>query len=221
MKNYFNHLILFILIIVISFTTGCLKWAPGWKMVRSSEVKGGVNAILEKAEKLENDADTGEKVGELIKVYELVLNIEPANRTVLESLARNCFLMAYGYGRDADEKAHYYLKSIQYSEQALYLNRDFKAKVDNGAKTWEALDVLTRDDMYALISWYLSAGSYWKECFNPVERVLNVIWVKRLKKVIARMMEIDPAYLHGMPYYLWASFYSEAPFVRRRGFKEG
>jgi tetratricopeptide (TPR) repeat protein len=211
MKKHSNQFILFILIIIISFTTGCLKWAPGWKMVRSSEVKGGVNTILEKAEKLENDADTGEKVGELIKVYESVLNIEPANRIVLESLARNCFLMAYGYGRDEDEKAHYYLKSIQYSEQALYLNRDFKAKVDNGVKPWEALDVLTRDDMYALFCWYMSAGNYWKECFNVVERVINVIWVKRFKMVLSRMMEIDPIYLHGMPYYLWASFYSGAP----------
>lgn len=180
-------------------------------MVRGAEVQGGTNAILKQAAKLEKNADTGEKVEKLIKLYEAVLVIKPANRTALESLARNCFLMAYGYGRDEDEKAHYYIKSIQYSEQVLYLNRNFKAKVDNGTNPWEALDVLTRDDMYALISWYLSAGSYWKECFNVVERVLNVIWVERFKKVITRMMEIDPTYLHGMPYYIWASFYSNAP----------
>jgi len=180
-------------------------------MVRSEKANGDVNAILKKAKKLENNADTGEKVEELIKVYESALKIKPASRTVLESLARNCFLMAYGYGRDEDEKAHYYIKSMKYSEQALYLNGDFKVKVDNGAKLWEVLDVLKRDDMYALISWYLSAGSYWKECFNVVERVLNIIWVERFKKVVTRMMEIDPAYLHGMPYYIWASFYGSAP----------
>jgi tetratricopeptide (TPR) repeat protein len=180
-------------------------------VVRNTEVQGGANVILEKAEKLEKNADTGEKVEELINVYESMINIEPANRTALEALARNCFLMAYGYGRDEDEKAHYYIKSIQYSEQVLHLNSNFKAKVESGATLWEALDVLTRDDMYALISWYLSTGSYWKECFNVVERALNLIWVERFKKVITRMMEIDPTYLHGMPYYIWASFYSSAP----------
>lgn len=211
MERLPEKIALFYTIVVISCTVGCITWNPGWKMSPNMDARVNVNVMLEKTKKLENDADTKEKLQELIVVYESVLHQEPVNRTVLESLARNCFLMAYGYSRHVDEKSRYYVKSIQYAEQALCLNKDFKVKVDHGAKLWESLDVLTRNDMYALMSWYFSAGSYWKECFNVLERVMNVLWVKRFQKIIERMMEIDPTYLHGMPYYLWASFYSGAP----------
>lgn len=211
MKKSPERLVLLISIISVSLTVGCLRWEPGWKIPPKAPCQGDVNAVLNVAAQLENKADTREKVEELIDVYREALGIEPDNRTALENIARNCFLMAYGYGRDVDEKKHYYIQSIQYAEQTLYLNKNFKARVDQGAKTWEALEALTRDDMYSLVSWYLSAGSYWKECLCGVERVINLIWAKRFKKVITRMMEIDPAYLHGTPYYLWGSYYSGAP----------
>lgn len=211
MEKLPKKLILLTTIVIIAYITGCITWNPGWKISPNMDAKVNVNVILEKTKKLENDADTKEKLRELIAVYESALQREPVNRTILESLARNCFLMAYGYSRNVDEKSRYYVKSIQYAEQALCLNKDFEVRVDSGAKLWESLDVLTRNDMYALMSWYFSAGSYWKECFNALERLMNVIWVQRFQKVIGRMMAIDPTYLHGMPYYLWASFYSGAP----------
>jgi len=211
MKKSPRRFVLVISIIMFLSMAGCFQWEPGWKMPPKTPSHDNVNTVLKKAARLENNADTREQVKELIGVYAAALNVEPDNRTVLENLARNCFLMAYGYGRDVNEKTHYYVLSIQYAERALYLNQDFKARVDKGAKTWEALDVLTRNDMYALVSWYLSAGSYWKECLNGVERIINIVWARRFKKIITRMMEIDPAYLHGTPYYLWASYYSGAP----------
>lgn len=120
-EKHLKKLIALIKKVFISFTTGSLKWKPGWKMVRNMDAKGDVNAILKKANKLEHNADTKKKVGELIKVYESALNTEPFNRTVLTDLARNWFLMAYGYGMDAEEKSRYYVKSIQYSERQKWL----------------------------------------------------------------------------------------------------
>jgi hypothetical protein len=104
------------------------------RFARSPAGKDDVRSILENTKQLETSANTKEKVRALITAYESVLAIEPSNRIALASLRSYCFLMAHRYDGDANEKASYYMKSIQYSERLLSSNRGFKATVGNGAK---------------------------------------------------------------------------------------
>jgi hypothetical protein len=212
MKHLFFHTP-FLLTILSGFLIGCISWEPGWKMPQAPSAKGDAKALIAKAEKLESEANTKEKVRELIAAWEAVLAADPSSATALISLGRNCFLMAYGWGTGAKDKAPWYVKSIRYSERLLYLNKGFRAKVDGGARLWEALDTLTRDDMFGLMWWYLSLGSYWRECPGKPAQLANIHWARRMNMVLKRMMAIDPAWYHGFPYYGRATFYCGAPKI--------
>ncbi len=170
-----------------------------------------MKSLLAEAEKLKDKVDTRDGVFELVKVYETVLEIEPDNRSALGGIGSCYFLLGYGYGKSRDEKEQYYLKSIQYCEQLVYLNPEFKIEADKGADIWDALDVLTENDMNALWWWFLAAGSYVTECHSTPVKIINAALVLRIKAVMTRMMAINPQWQNGSPYYLSANYYAQSP----------
>jgi tetratricopeptide (TPR) repeat protein len=200
-----------LLTIVFLFSIGCMSWEEGWKKIEEPSVEGNVSVLIARANKQMQEADSKEKLLQLIETYENVLKIEPRNFEALRRLGSFCFLIGYGYAESRDERETYCLKAIKYSEQVLYSNPDFKQLVDGGEKVWEACRVLSKREMDALWWWYLAAGAYWKECFSAVGRLVNFRWPLRIRKVLSTMMEIDPTWQNGSPYYAWANFYAVAP----------
>ena len=95
----------------------------------------------------------------------------------------------------------------------MYLNSEFAALVDNGEKVWKACRVLSRDDLNAIFWYYLGTGMLWKECLSGVEKIFNLHWGARFKKILMTMMEIDPTWGGGTPYYAWAVYYATAPRI--------
>jgi tetratricopeptide (TPR) repeat protein len=210
MNTSFNLLKIILFIIFLS-TFGCMSWKAGWKQFKQPSIKGDISSLLDKANQQISEANTKEKVLELIRTYETVLKIDPENREALSGLGSYCLLMGYGYAENDEEKEKYLLRAIKYNEQLMYTNPDFKELVDKGEDVWEACRVLSKDEMGAMLGWFSASGIYWKECFSGFGRLINIQWPFRGKKILNRMMEIDPTWGGGTPYYLWANFYAVAP----------
>ncbi|MBN1365665.1 MAG: hypothetical protein JW976_12720 [Syntrophaceae bacterium] len=209
--NFYQILFLIILGAIVIYATGRMSWQEGWKQLEKPSLKGDVPSIIDRAKKMIDQANSKEKVIELINLYEGILKIEPANQEVLTELCSFCFLVGFGYAIKKEERKEYCLKTIKYSEQIMYLNPDFKSLVDKGEGVWEACRVLSVKEMEAMSYWYLAGGAYWKGCLGVLGKIININWPIRFKRVLARMMEIEPTWLNGFPYYSWANYYAVAP----------
>lgn len=202
---------LLLLVMGMLFFSGCASWTSGWKQFQEPTLQGDVSGLFDNAEKLVATANSREELFELIGTYEKIIQIDPKNHRALECLGSYYFLLGYGYTEAKEERKGYLRKSIQYNEQRMYLNPDFAALVENDEEVWEASSALTQNEMEAIWWWYLSFGVYWKECFSFPEKVLHVHWPFRGKKILKRMMEIDPTWQNGSPYYCQANYYAVVP----------
>ncbi len=183
----------------------------GWKLFEEPAMSGDTSELLGKAETQILKADTKEKVIGIINTYETILKIDPMNREALLGAAMYCFLIAYGYSVKQEEKKKYFLDEKKYSEQLMYTNPDFKTLVDNGGKVWDGSISLTINEMGAMFWWYLGIAGYWQECQNNFKKLLTARLPYNGRKILAKMMEIDPKWWYGTPYYIWANQYAVLP----------
>ncbi|MCK7510977.1 MAG: hypothetical protein MZV70_47490 [Desulfobacterales bacterium] len=70
--------------------------------------KGDVSGLIAQANKQIADADSKEKLAELIRTYEQVLEIEPANYEALWSLGGYYVMMGTAYSDSVKLKKEYY-----------------------------------------------------------------------------------------------------------------
>lgn len=83
--------------------------------------------------------------------------------------------------------------------------------IDKGENPWDACRVLSKSEIEAIYYWYASVGSLYKESLNSIGQLVNFRWGKRLKTVIERMLEIDPTWAGGHPYFAIGLYYSNLP----------
>lgn len=171
------------------------------------------NALLKKADEQIMQADDKKKVLELIGTYQSVLDIGPQNYEALWSLGRYCGLIGIAYADDIDEKRKYYSMAVDYSERGLRTNPEFEAMIKSGRSTWDACCASTKREMAALFYWWSGNAALWKECSGTVKQIVGMGTLSRSKKIMARMMEIDPLWGGGHPYFAWAVYYSVMPRI--------
>jgi len=193
------------------FSPRTMSWKPGWLQFKEASMQGDVSQLLKKATQLVQSADTKEKVLEVIETYEDALRIEPKNREALSGAASYSFLIAAGYSSHKGEKRTYYSRTITYSEQVMYLNHEFANLVDKGEQVWEACRVLSKNDLESLFLYYLGVGILWRECLSGLGRMVSLKMVLGGKKVPKAMIEIDPTWRAGTPYYARANYYATIP----------
>jgi hypothetical protein len=134
---------------VVIGLSGCLSWDPGWKGIKDTARKGDVSGLIAQANRQIADADSKEKLADLIRTYEQVLEIEPANYEALWSLGRYYQLMGVAYSDSVKIKKEYYIKAVQMGERGMYTNSGFKKLVDEGAPVWDAASILTISEIKA------------------------------------------------------------------------
>ena len=210
-SNGFKFII--IIFILISHTYGCMSWEEGWKNVETPSMEGDIKLLFKMADKQISEADNNEKLLTLIKTYETILKIDPDNYKALWSLGRYYLLIGAAYSQSKDEKEKYYLKGIKYCERAMYQNNKFIALVDKGTKAWDACEVLKKNEIEAMYYWYALVGSYWKECFSWAGKLINIQWPRRAGKILPKMIELDPLWAGGHPYFAKAIFYASVPGI--------
>jgi len=188
-----------------------MSWEPGWDRIEKPTKTGDVSALLTKANEQIGLADTKDKVVQLVETYERVLEIEPTNYEALWSLGRYWLLLGHAYSDTIQKKVSCYNHVIQYCERAMYGNPEFKSQADMGEKVWDACRVLSKKEIEAMYYWYAGVGFYWTECLSGPGRLLNIRWPGRLQKVVGRMMEIDPTWGGGHPYFAKAVYFTQVP----------
>ncbi len=193
------------------FTPGSMSWKLGWLQDEQPSKQGDILELLNKANQLIQSADNKEKVLELMDTYENALKIDSKNREALTGAAQYSCLIGIGYSDKNEEKRTYFLKTINRCEQIMYLNNQFAALVDNDEQAWEACRVLSKIELEALWFFYLGVSSLWKDCLSVIGKIINIKWTKRGKILLKNMMEIDPEWNAGTPYYGWANYYAAAP----------
>jgi len=190
---------------------GCMSFEEGWKQFKKPTKTGDVAELLKKAQDQTDEADTKEKVLQLVKTYESVLEIDPYNYEALKKLGGWLAFLGMYYADSIEEKKNRLLDAVKYNEQAMYTNPEFKDLVDKGASVWDAYKVLTTREVPPMFYWWAAGAGYWKECLNRTSRLINFIHPLRGKKILERMLEIDPSWDGGHPYYAWAVRYSALP----------
>lgn len=176
---------------------------------------GDVSVLLSEANEQIMSADNKEKLQRLLGTYERILDEDPTNYEALWSLGRYNVVMVLGYTESLSEKEKHNLAAINYCEQAMDTNPEFKAlRGGEGSEgVGNACRVLSKREIAPLYYWYAGMGSYWKECLSFPKRMRNVHLARGIKKVMVRMLEIDPEWAGGHPYYAWGFYYINIPRV--------
>ena len=183
----------------------------GWKQFKKPTKTGDVSVLLGRANEQSNEADNKQKILDTIKTLEAVLEIDPYNYDALSSLGGLYWFVGAAYSDNKEEKKECYLASYKCNEQAMYTNPEFKDLVDKGAKVSEACRVLSEREMAPMFYWYGAGGSYWVECLNWASKLISLVGSKEYKRVLDRMLEIDPTWDGGRPYIARATFYATLP----------
>jgi len=170
-----------------------------------------VSGLLAEANEQIMSADTKEKLRGLLGTYERVLETDPSNYEALWSLGRYNVVMVLGYTETQEEKEACNLAAMKYCEQAMNAHPEFKALRAGGESVGDACRVLSRREIAPLYYWYAATGSYWKECLPFLQRTRKMHLARGIKKVMVRMLEIDPTWAGGHPYYAWGFYYINIP----------
>ena len=176
---------------------------------------GDVTELLAEANEQIMSADNKEKLQGLLGTYERILERDPSNYEALWSLGRYNVVMVLAYTESRNEKKKHNLAAIKYCEQAMNTNPEFKALSAGGGskRVGDACRVLSKREIAPLYYWYAGMGSYWKECLPLPKRIRNLHLARGIVKVMKRMLEIDPTWAGGHPYYAWGFYYTNIPRI--------
>jgi tetratricopeptide (TPR) repeat protein len=205
-----KKIIKFIFLAVLLTSTGCISWDEGWMTKIQASGQGDVKQLSADAASLDAAADSADKIKDVINALEKITAIEPANFDALSRLGEYYFIYSYMYTKNKTERDEYYIKSIRYSERAMYTNPEFKKLADQGKPVWEAVNALTPREMTPMYWWWMSLGQHWNDQ-NPIKKLINYSWASRDKTVLERMTALQPEWNYGRIYMAWGCFYSVVP----------
>ena len=191
--------------------SGCLSLEPTSTAPRQPSGRNDVNSLLAKAEKQKQAANTRERILALLETYESILEVDPENSQVLSDLAQYYILSGTGYSDNVTQKKRHFRKAIEYSERIMYLNADFRTRVNAGQNLWEASEVLTKNEADGMGWWTTAVFYYFKECIPDAFKMFNSQWVKRNKIFMDRIEAVDPNWKHGANYFNLGIYYLALP----------
>jgi tetratricopeptide (TPR) repeat protein len=191
--------------------TGCFRWKPDFSAVEPTLPRSEITRLLDEANTLGNRANNSDKPRKAIGAYEKVRTADPNNYDALCFLSTFYLLLGDGYTQDKTAKISYFQLAMNYAERAMYTHPDFRARIDRGERIWEAVDALTTNEMDAMFFWTTAVFYYYKEGLGPVGQVINYTWVKRARRVLERMTEIDPNWGGGAIYFTGGVYYLSIP----------
>ena len=196
---------------VIFTITGCFRWKSDFSTRVPSLPQTETQTLLEEANRLADKADDGDKLKSAIEAYKKVLEADPDNYEALIYSSTYLLLLGDGYTTKNSQKVKHFKAALGYSERAMYTNPAFKKLIDEGYPVWQAVDSLTIREMDAMLFWTTAVFYYYKEGLGAVGQMINYHWVKRAKRVLERMTELDPDWGGGGVHFIWGVYYLSIP----------
>ncbi len=191
--------------------SGCVSFKPGWEISKAKSTSGDVNQLLKIAHELEENADTKEKVMDLVKAFMDVEKADPNNYYAMWKIGNYNMLIGAAYSTKKKDKKYYYKEAISYCEKAMSTNENFLAMVSSGKDITEAASALTINEIDAMGYWYTARFYYFKECLAPLGRVMNTKIVIQNNSMIETIDKLDPTWAGGGNYFARGLYYISVP----------
>jgi tetratricopeptide (TPR) repeat protein len=209
-KFLYGALILWVATAGVAAHGEALAWQNGWTAIPVASATGDAESLVRTSDELTRHADTQEKLAAVNELLEKALAVDPVNYGALWRLSRN--LRFYGQAYAEPTRRHeLYVRAIQLVERALYTNPDFKAAIDLGGEPWTAASTLTKHEVEAMHYYFLGVFSMFLTELDANEQRANAFWLQRVKALVDRMLEVDPEWGGGHPYYDRALYFSQLP----------
>jgi len=183
----------------------------GWQETNPPLLQGDIASLFSSFRRHVEEADNREKVLELIGTLEKITAIDPLNYEALWQLGRYYCLMADAYSTGVEEKCEFYEKGRKACERALYGNPEFKKLIDKENDPFDSCRVLGDGDIEAMYYWYNSMGGQFKFCLNGLQKLMVIGKAMGCRKILDRMMQIDPEWGGGHPYFAYGLYYANLP----------
>ncbi|MEJ2545014.1 MAG: TRAP transporter TatT component family protein [Calditrichaceae bacterium] len=197
---------------IISLTlTHCFTYSPDWQVSEPVDKETSIDSLLQKADNLVKKVDTREKLMDIIRIYEDILQTDPQNYKALYELGHLYLLAGDGYSTKTSEKKDFFKKALYYNEHAMYTNPLFKKQIEAGADVWEAAKVLEEKDMDLMLFWTTAVFYYYKECLGAFGQMINYHWIRKAKSMMELLYDINPEHAGGAPYFTKALYYLSIP----------
>ncbi|MBW1899524.1 MAG: hypothetical protein JRI61_10755 [Deltaproteobacteria bacterium] len=198
-----------ILLVVVSLSGCGAKRESAYLEVDTTKAvdKAKVDELIKKAEAFYEKRAEARSMKEAIKNYEKALELDPANRDVLQKLTIACYWYAAGHLTDKDVQCEYYNKGAQYGERGMALNSAFKARVAAGEKDYECLDALGKEDIPS-VYWVFGNLGRWSSLkgFTTILKNKN-----KLKAIADWVTYTDENYYYGGGHRVLGTYYAKAP----------
>jgi hypothetical protein len=192
---------------------GCASWSPGWE---SGPIASPVEAIT--APSLDRrgadarfaEATRPEDLRVVAAAYTKALDDAPGDAALLDDLADVHILYAAAWAADPSEKSAWYQAGIRYAERSMATNDRFRERVQGGASVGDAVSELGPERARTMLLWVTGVSYYFKECLG-VRKLWHFRWMPRTRKVMERMLEVDPDFGGGAVYFSLGIYHLAAP----------
>ncbi len=211
MNKYVKLISVLVFMSIFLFVSGCVSFKPGWKTSEVKNISSDVHILLQKAHTIEKDADTKEEISDLIQAFMDVVKKDPQNYYALWKIGNYNMLMGAAYSIKKKDKKYYYREAIRYCEKAMSTNKKFLELVTNGKDITEAAGALTINEIDAMGYWYTARFYFFKECLNPLGRIMNTKIVIQNNLMIGLIDELNPDWAGGGNYFSRGLYYIAIP----------
>ena len=181
--------------IVLIFLTGCALQRPlDLNNANDNVPTAESEALLSRAETCFDQADNATRLNECRAQYELVLKSNPGDYAALTQLSTINILIGTAYTERSSRKSEYFQLAMDYGEQAMLTNPEFRSLVATEVPLWEAVAALDQAEVEAMFFWVTALQYDFKEGMNLPSRIINVSWLKRALVVLERIEEVAPEF---------------------------
>jgi hypothetical protein len=208
------------IVLGLTLLPSCSRGEYGWEKIGKPAPGGDISPLVAVFHRQQASADDRRKVLELIGTLEKIVEIEPMNYAALWQIGRYYSLMADAYSTDSAEKKDYYRKARMACERAVYSNPGFKKLIDAGETPFDACCALNAGQIEAMYYWYAATVADWKNGQNFLQKIVNFNTVKGCRKIMERMVKINPEWGGGHPYFAYALYYAGLPKYLGRDLKK-
>ena len=193
-------------------STGCVSWSPGWETPYRPTAPAELGVVSRAdADRLFSIAGDSDSLAEARRAYERRLEAEPNDYDTLIRLSEIRILAGAAYSPNRRAKAEAYIAGIRLAEAAMATDEGFRRRVDQGATVGEAVEVLGREEMKAMLLWVTGVSYYFDECLGGLGHVVNFRWMKRAQEAMEHMMAIAPDFEHGAVPFSLGIYYLALP----------
>ena len=141
-------------------------------------------ALLEQAEACLNQADSAERLYECRDQYHSVLELNQGDYLALAKLSTIYTLIGTAYTERRSAKSDTFELAMDYAEQAMLSNAEFRSLAQAGIPLWEAAEVLGESEVEAMFYWVTALQYAFQEAMSLPQRIINVRWLSNALLVL-------------------------------------